>query len=88
MTVQIKSNLTKALDEILDLVSSREPDEYIKKDIRWGHDTDCGTNEDIHKDAIKILKKYKFVKTNSKLMHECSDCGGIHPLKNKWWEYD
>ena len=49
----------KAIDEILDLVSSREPDEYIGKDIRWGHDTDCGTNDDLHKSAYKILKKYK-----------------------------
>jgi len=51
----------KAIDEILDLVSSREPDEYIKKDIRWGHDTDCGTNDDLHIGAYKILKKYGLI---------------------------
>jgi len=26
----------------------------------------------------KLKKEY--------MMHECSDCGRIHRIKNKWWE--
>ena len=45
---ETKTNLQQAVEEILDIVSSRESTQdwvkgkQITYDVRWGHDTDCG----------------------------------------------
>jgi len=61
--MKFKTRLRKAVNKILDLVSAKEQD-WEKKSgwRRWGFDTDCGDNEELVDEAIKILERYKVLK--------------------------
>ena len=50
--------LRERINKILDMVSSAYPEDTREPNspmVRWGHDTNCGNNDEIVDKAIKIL---------------------------------
>lgn len=47
--------MKERLNRILDLVSGLDP----RDNTRWGHDTNCGDNDEILEEALAILEGRK-----------------------------
>jgi len=60
--MKFETRLKKAINKILDLVSAKEQD-WNKESgwRRWGFDADCGDNDELVNEAIRILIRYGII---------------------------